>query len=85
MNSRLEQYVNMIGHDARRIQVVFSARVVQNGLKRDVTLGGRKFPVLARRKRDRVFCPWALKMRKAPPVVRSPGSFRYRNGVPRGA
>src|SRR5438034_7284439 len=75
----------MVRHDARGIQLVCSTRVMQNSLKRDVALGRRKFPVLPRRKRDHVFCPRALEMRKPTLVVRWAWSFRCRRSGPRGA
>ena len=54
----------MIRHDARGIQLVFGAGIVQNSFERDVPLGVRKLPMPERGKRDHVFGPGAFKMWK---------------------
>src|SRR6266403_4861628 len=56
--------MNVVGHHAGGIQLVFSARVMQNRFKCNVTLSRRKLPMHPCAKSDHVFRPRTLKMRE---------------------
>ena len=72
LDLRLKQHVNVIGHDARGIELVTALFVsVQNAFKHNVARLRRKLTMLSGRETGHVFRPWALEMRQAPLVINS--------------